>query len=182
MKIWSLCIAVLLAVSGAMAQTNMGLSKHDANAPIQVSADRFDADFNSKEGTYSGNVIVIQGDFKLRADKVRVNAPSGKPDKIFAYGNVVFVAPSGNAQGDNGVYDVAPRLITLTGKVILTKEKNVMRGSQLTVNLVTGMAQLGAKAMPGGRVQGIFTPPPQQQKPTPAPEQQPPTQVQKTYP
>lgn len=183
MRIWGLCIAALLFASGAVAQMNMGLSKHDANAPINVSADRFDADFNSKEGTYSGNVIVTQGDFKLRADKVRVNAPTGKPDKIFAYGNVVFVAPSGNAEGDNGVYDVVPRMITLTGKVILTKEKNVMRGSQLTVNLVTGMAQLGAKGTPGGRVVGSFTPPPQQQKPAQQPPQaQPPTQVQKTFP
>jgi len=160
--------AVALAASNANAATaGMGLSKHDANAPIQVSADRFDAEINQKEGTYSGNVLVTQGDFKLRADKVRVNAPSGKPDKIFAYGNVVFTAPSGNAQGDNGVYDVAPRLITLTGRVILTKEKNVMRGSTLTVNLITGMAQLGAKALPGGRVQGTFTPPPQSQTTNP---------------
>jgi lipopolysaccharide export system protein LptA len=160
-------LAVLSASSADAATTGMGLSKHDANAPIQVSADRFDAEINSKEGTYSGNVLVIQGDFKLRADKVRVNAPTGKPDKIFAYGNVVFTAPSGNAQGDNGVYDVAPRLITLTGRVILTKEKNVMRGSTLTVNLITGLAQLGAKAMPGGRVQGLFTPPPATQPTNP---------------
>ena len=112
-----------------------------------------------------------------------MNAPTGKPDKIYAYGNVVFAAPSGNAQGDNGVYDVVPRLITLTGKVILTKEKNVMRGSQLTVNLVTGMAQLGAKGTPGGRVVGSFTPPPQQQKPAqPTQPQQQPTQAQKTFP
>ncbi len=181
---WGWCIAAALVATGAVAATaDMGLSKHDANAPIQVSADRFDADLNSKEGVYSGNVLVIQGDFKLRADKVRVNAPTGKPDKIFAYGNVVFTAPSGNAQGDNGVYDVVPRLITLTGKVVLTKEKNVMRGSMLTVSLVTGLAQLGAKGMPGGRVQGLFTPPPQQQKPEQPPAQpQPPTQVQKTYP
>jgi lipopolysaccharide export system protein LptA len=181
---WCLCavLAAINAIGAATAATDMGLSKHDANAPIQVSADRFDADLNSKEGTYNGNVIVIQGDFHLRADKVRVNAPTGKPDKIYAYGNVVFTAPSGNAQGDNGVYDVVPRIITLTGKVILTKEKNVMRGSTLTVSLVTGLAQLGAKAMPGGRVQGLFTPPPQapqQQKPAPTPA---PTQVQKTYP
>ena len=50
---------------------------------------------------------------------------------------------SGTATGDTGVYDVAPRLVTLTGHVVLTKEKNVMRGAQLTVNLVTGIAQLG---------------------------------------
>src|ERR1700744_1243739 len=95
---WSLLAAIAIAGAARCATTDMGLSKHDANAPIQVSADRFDADFNSKEGVYSGNVLVIQGDFHLRADKVRVNAPTGKPDKIFAYGNVVFTAPSGNAQ------------------------------------------------------------------------------------
>jgi lipopolysaccharide export system protein LptA len=160
---------LLAAMTGARAEvtTGLGLSKHDADAPIQVSSDRFDADLNSKTGIYSGNVIVVQGDFKLRADKVRVNTTQGKTDRIFAYGNVVFTAPNGNAQGDNGVYDVAPRLITLTGKVLLTKEKNVMRGSTLTVNLVTGQAQLGASAMPGHRVQGLFTPPPKTPGPAP---------------
>jgi lipopolysaccharide export system protein LptA len=164
--------AFLAAMSVSVASadttaTGFGLSKKDANAPIEVSADRFDADFNSKQGTYSGNVLVKQGDMHLRADKVRVNVVAGKPDKIFANGNVVVTAPNGNAQGDNGVYDVGPRLITLTGHVLLTKEKNVMRGSTLTVNLITGQAQLGAKAMPGGRVQGLFTPPPQSQKSNP---------------
>jgi len=155
-----LALAAVLA-SPALAANDFGLSKRDANAPIQVSADRFDADFNAKSGVYSGNVIVVQGDFHLRSDKVRVNVINGKPDKIFAYGNVVFAAPNGNAQGDNGVYDVAPRLITLTGRVILNKERNVMRGTTLTVNLATGQAQLGAKGAPSGRVQGLFTPPPQ---------------------
>jgi lipopolysaccharide export system protein LptA len=161
-------LVAVLASSAALAANDFGLSKRDSNAPIQVSADRFDADFNAKTGVYSGNVVVIQGDFRLRSDKVRVNVIDGKPNKIFAYGNVVFTAPNGNATGDNGVYDVAPRLITLTGRVVLNKEKNVMRGTLLTVNLVTGQAQLGARGAPGGRVQGLFTPPPQsqsQQKP-----------------
>lgn len=166
--------AFLLVSSAASAQvtSGFGLSAKDASAPIEVTADRFDADLNSKTGTYSGNVLVKQGEMKLRADKVKVNVVSGKPDKIFANGNVVFAAPSGNAQGDNAVYDVAPRLITLTGRVILNKEKNVMRGSSLVVNLVTGQAQLDAKATVGHRVQGVFTPPPQSgaQSPPQAPK------------
>jgi lipopolysaccharide export system protein LptA len=158
--------AVLLANYG-QAQQSMGLSKHDTNAPIEVSANSFEADMNAKTGTYVGNVIVKQGNMKLRADRVRVNVVSGKPDQIVAIGNVVFDAPSGNAQGDTGVYDVRPRLITLTGKVILTKAKNVMRGSKLVVNLVTGVAQLGAGGgTTGGRVQGLFTPPPQSSQTT----------------
>lgn len=161
--------ALLLSACAASAQvtSGFGLSKKDIGAPIEVSADRFDADLSSKTGTYSGNVLVKQGQMHLRADKVRVNVVSGKPDKIFANGNVVFQAPSGNAQGDAGIYDVAPRLITLTGRVILNKDRNVMRGSSLTVNLATGQAQLGAKAAPGQRVQGLFTPPPQTTKSNP---------------
>jgi lipopolysaccharide export system protein LptA len=153
-------LAAALLASPALAQQAMGIGRHDANAPIQVSAENFLADINAKTGTYVGNVLVTQGDFHLRADKVRVNVVEGKPDQIFAMGNVIFDAPSGAARGDNGVYNVGPRLITLTGHVVLTKEKNVMRGSTLTVNLVTGTAQLGNS---GGRVQGLFQPPPQQQ-------------------
>jgi lipopolysaccharide export system protein LptA len=149
------------AVSAHAAGLNMG--HHNTDAPIQVSADQFSADMNSKSGTYTGNVIVTQGDFKLRANTVRVNIVGSKPDKIIANGNVVFSSSSGIATGDTGVYDVAPRLITFTGRVVLTKDKNVMRGTNLRINLVTGQATLNAanSTLGGGRVQGIFTPPPQ---------------------
>ena len=162
-----LVLCLMTAASAQQVTSGFGLTSKDTSAPIEVSADRFDADLASKTGTYSGNVLVKQGEMRLRADKVKVNVVSGKPDKIFANGNVLFTAPSGNAQGDACVYDVAPRLITLTGRVILTKDKNVMRGSSLTVNLATGQAQLGAKQVPGQRVQGLFTPPPQTQKNNP---------------
>ena len=160
-------IVVFGAATGsafAVAPTGLGLSARDANAAIEVFADSFLADIDAKSGTYTGNVIVKQGDFRLRANTVRVNVTSGKPDKIVASGNVVFDAPSGNAQGDNGVYDVGPHTITLSGHVILAKDSNVMRGTSLTVNLQTGTAQLFAKDAPGGRVQGLFTPPAQPQK------------------
>ena len=157
-------LATSMALTGAAwAQLSMGLGKHDTNAPIEVSANSFEADMNAKTGTYVGNVIVKQGDMKLRSDRVRVNVVNGKPEQIVATGNVVFEAPSGNAQGDAGVYDVRPRLITLNGHVVLTKAKNVMRGNKLTVNLITGQAQLGAGGTTGGRVQGLFTPPPSSQ-------------------
>ena len=170
-----LVLAFLMASGSAFADTPP--IKHDANQPIAISADRFVAEKNPTSGnggqitgTYSGNVIITQGEIKMRANSVRINVIGGKPDKIYANGNVVVQSPSGNAQGDNGVYDVAPRLITLTGHVVLTKGANVMRGPQLTVNLVTGVAQLGGggrvnstitPGSSGGRVQGLFTPPPQ---------------------
>jgi lipopolysaccharide export system protein LptA len=153
----------VVATSALAQESALDFGKQNTNVPIQVSADTFLADVNAKTGTYVGNVIVTQGDFKLRADKVKVIVVASKPQKIQATGNVVLATNSGNAQGDNGVYDVPPRTVTLTGHVVLTKDKNVMRGTTLTVNLVTGAAKLGAEgAGPGhGRVQGLFTPPPQ---------------------
>jgi lipopolysaccharide export system protein LptA len=147
------------------AQPNNGatdlLGSHNSNAPINVSSDNFVGDLASKVGTYIGNVIVIQGDMRLRADRVKVNVAQGKPTRIEATGKVVVNSQSGTATGDNGVYELGPRTITMTGHVVLTKEKDVMRGTKLVMDLNTNLAHLYAQGMPGGRVQGLFIPPPQ---------------------
>ncbi|HEY8253993.1 MAG TPA: lipopolysaccharide transport periplasmic protein LptA [Rhizomicrobium sp.] len=141
--------------------------QHNNNAPIDISSDSFQADLNAKSGTYSGNVVVVQGPTKLRANQVRVLTVEGKADKITASGNVVVDDPtSGMATGDNGVYSVGSRNVVMTGNVVLKKGKDVMRGCQLTVNLNTGQAVLGScgqakgqtPGKTGGRVQGVFTP------------------------
>jgi lipopolysaccharide export system protein LptA len=141
------------------------LGQHNPNAPINVSSDNFVGDFQTKVGTYVGNVIVTQADYKLHADKVRVNVAQGKPSRFEATGNVVFVSSSGTATGDNGIYDLGPRTVTLTGHVVLTKDKDVMHGTVLIVNMVTGEAHMTAHGAPGNRVQGLFIPPPQSPAP-----------------
>ena len=136
--------------------------QHDNNAPITINSDSFQADLNAKSLTYSGNVVVVQGDTKLRANQVHVDTVSGKADKITATGNVVVDSPTnGTATGDKGIYSVPQRTVLLTGKVVLKKGKNVMEGTQATVNMATGqMAMTGTKSPqnPSGRVQGVFTP------------------------
>ena len=141
------------------------VGQHDNNAPISISSDSFQADLNAKSGTYSGNVVIIQGDMKLRANTVKLTTVNGKADKVMASGNVVVDSPkSGTATGDNGVYSIVPRTVVMTGKVVLKKGKDVMRGVQLTVNLATGQAVLGGGvkgqtgAQNNSRVQAIFTP------------------------
>jgi lipopolysaccharide export system protein LptA len=106
---------------------------------------------------------VVQGDTKMRSNSVRMSTVNGKADKVLASGNVVVDSPkSGIVTGDNGVYSVGPRTVLMTGNVVLKKGKDVMRGAQLTVNLVTGQAVLGGGArtpgVSGGRVQGVFIP------------------------
>ena len=168
---YALCALALIISSGMAFAADEGgginMGKHDTTAPINVSADAFTGDLNTKIGTYTGNVIVVQGDFKLRADKVSVHEVNGKPSFIDGAGNVLFTSTSGNASGDTGVYDLNTKNITLDGKVVLTKEKNVMLGTHLVMNIETGKAQLTAKGAPGGRVQGVFTPPAKGKSPPP---------------
>ena len=156
-------VAVLAACLSATAAFAAGPVKHDNNAPISIASDSFQADLNAKTGTYSGNVMLVQGDMKLRANQVRVSTVAGKADKVTASGNVVVDSPaSGTATGDAGIYSVGPRTVVMTGNVVLKKGKDVMRGGQLTVNLNTGQAVLGggvrASGSDKGRVQGVFIP------------------------
>lgn len=166
-RIRSVMLATIGAIAigaGAQAQ-GLNLGSHASNAPIAVSADRFSGDLNTKAGAYQGNVIVSQGNFKLHADRVDVRTQKGAINDIIASGHVLFDAPDGQAQGQKGIYQVNQRTITLSGDVVLTRNKNVMRGTQLVIDLETGKAQLTARGMPGGRVQGLFVPPPKKGPP-----------------
>ena len=164
MKTALLLAAMTVAAAAATAPQGNGLmTKSDSNARITINSDAFQADLNGKTGTWTGNVIVIQGDMKLRANTVHMSTVNGKADKVLADGNVVVDSPkSGTVTGEKGVYSVVPRIVVMTGNVVMKKNKDVMRGAQLTVNLNTGLANLGGGAktgLPGQtRVQSVFTP------------------------
>jgi lipopolysaccharide export system protein LptA len=140
------------------------LGKHDNSAPIHIAADNFGSDVKAENGDYIGNVIITQGNMKMHADRVHFDTASGNLSIITAFGNVVVVAPNGTGTGDHGVYDLTSHLVTLTGKVVLTKEKNVMRGTKLVMDLNTNLAHLTADGSQGGRVQAVLMPRQQPQK------------------
>ena len=122
---------------------------------------------------FSGNVQATQGRIKLRADQIKVwyradgkesaNAgTTGSITRIDAIGQVFVSSPEETAQGDKGVYDVPAKVITLTGKVVLTRGDNVIRGQRLVLNMATGRSQIEGG---GGRVRGLFVPSKSGEKP-----------------
>jgi lipopolysaccharide export system protein LptA len=167
-----LSAAALAAAAAPAPDASLGL---DSSQPIAVNADTFLADLKNETGTYTGNVIVTQGQVRLHADEVTVHAPGGRASRMEANGNVIVDSPSGQAVGDAGTYDVPQQTIRLTGNVVLTKDANVMRGSALEVSMATGLARLtagtanAAPGQPKGRVQGLFVPAPGAGKAAPQP-------------
>lgn len=96
--------------------------------------------------------------------------PSGVPDEMGAIthieveGHVYVATPEESAQGDKGDYDVATKLLHLTGdNVVLTRAKNILRGTEVVYDLDTGHSVLTHAKTPGSpkgdtRVRGVFVP------------------------
>jgi lipopolysaccharide export system protein LptA len=55
---------------------------------------------------------------------------------------VTVVSKDQNASGDLGVYDMKTKTVTLTGNVVVSQGKNVVRGERVVVNTETGDARM----------------------------------------
>ena len=55
--------------------------------------------------------------------------------------------------GETAIFDTKANLITMTGGVVLTQCKNVLRGDRLLVDMTTGVSRVESDS---GKVQGLF--------------------------
>jgi lipopolysaccharide export system protein LptA len=116
-----------------------------------------------QRAVFRGNVEAVQGRIRLKADELEVHYRNkgeasrvgGAISRIDARGKVFVSSPSETAAGDAGVYDIAAKEITLTGKVVLTRGDNVIRGQRLVLDLATGESRIEGGT---GRVRGYFVP------------------------
>jgi lipopolysaccharide export system protein LptA len=176
MRHGTLVLAFFAMASAALApawSAGLPLANRDSDKPVTITADSQDFDIKAKTVIYKGDVKAVQGEIRLRADMMKADQVA---NKIYVSGKVVVDSPtSGTATGDNAIYDLTSKLVTLSGHVVLNKTgQATMRGSLLSVNMLTGKAQLTAQpvvgggdqaaapGLPGGRVQGVFTPKPAQ--------------------
>jgi lipopolysaccharide export system protein LptA len=149
--------------------------------PIQIEAASLEMRDKKKEATFSGNVKVVQGDTTMTSKILVVyyeggnsaNAkgkgkapaktamtsatpgPSGTSSikRLEAKGNVVVTQNDQVVTGETAVFDTRTNLVTMLGRVVLTKGKNVLRGDKLMVDMTTGVSRVESK---NGRVQGLF--------------------------
>lgn len=162
-------IAATLAGAAALAQAQEPISAlkgHDANAPVDVSAQRIEVHDRADRALFAGDVRVTQGSLTLDTERLTVAYESAggiQIERLDASGGVVVTSPSETARGDFGVYDLERKLITLVGNVILSRGGSRIAGSRLVIDLNSGRAVIdGGPAginQSGGRVTGRFTVP-----------------------
>jgi lipopolysaccharide export system protein LptA len=162
--------AALLGSGIALAQDGVSALKgHDSKAPIDLAADRAEAQDRADRAIFAGNVVVKQGELTLRTARLTVayaNQNGLDINRIDASGGVTVVSPSETAKGDFAVYDLNEGLITMVGNVRLERGGSFLNGGRLTIDLDTGRAVMdgGLRGVnqSGGRVTGRFTVPKRQ--------------------
>ncbi len=161
--------ALALATAGAaVAQQGISALKgHNSRAPVDISADRGEAQDRADRVVFAGNVVVKQEELTLRTERLTVAYTDSNGidiNRIDASGAVVVTSPSETARGDFAVYDLDQGMITMVGNVRLERNGSFLNGGRLTIDLDTGRAVMdggmrGVSQGGGGRVTGRFTVP-----------------------
>jgi lipopolysaccharide export system protein LptA len=160
-------VSAMFGAGPAYAQDQISALKgHDSKAPIDISADRAEAQDRADRAIFAGNVVVKQGELTLKTARLTLAYATQNGldiNRIDASGGVTVISPSETARGDFAVYDPQDALITMVGNVRLEREGSFLTGSRLTIDLDTGRAVMdgGLRGLNqgGGRVSGRFTVP-----------------------
>lgn len=169
----AMAAALALAAAPASAQgvsdAFSGLSV-ESDKPVKIEADQLEVIDADKMAVFSGNVVVRQGTTTMQTSELKVHytgegaavegATGQRVSRLEATGKVVVKAEGQTATGDWAVFEMSTQEVTLGGDVVLSQGKNVLRGTELVVNLETGKSRLVSQqpAGGGGRVQGLFIP------------------------
>lgn len=166
---------------------NMMSGSQNQDLPIQIDASTLDVHDKEHMATFSGDVQVVQGDTTLKCQKLVVfyggdkhgqaskdtaatagpqaqAAPGGLPQgsqnitRIEARGGVTIATKDQNASGDLGVYDLKAKTITLTGNVVVSQGKNVVRGDRVVVDTATGYSRVESGTATPSRVRALIQP------------------------
>lgn len=142
-------VGAFVAFSAIAQGTSVGFGaiQQDTDAPVEVTADNLSVDQNTGTATFTGNVVIGQGEMRLSAPKVRVkyNETQSGIERLVASGGVTLVSGPDAAESQDADYDVAAGVIVMTGDVLLTQGLSALTSERMTVNLDDGTARMTGK-------------------------------------
>lgn len=151
-------------IAAAQATSTSGFAL-SGDQPIDIDADTFEVDDTTKLITFTGNVVAVQGENRLKAGRMTVRYAGGSTglasgqgdiERIDLYDSVQLDTATQKATGETGYFDMTQQNFVLEGKqVVLSEGGNVFVGCKLTVDMATSRANLDAC---GGRVQVKLNP------------------------
>ena len=144
--------------SGAAGEPKTVPREELGRGPIEITADRLNADSATDSVTFEGNVVAVQADVTLHADRLRAeySRETRNIEKITAEGNVRVVQAGKEARAARGVFFNLEQRIVLTGGAELRQGENTLKGETVTIYLRENRSVVtGGK---DGRVRAILNP------------------------
>ena len=137
----SIRASLMVLVTAAIPVTGLALSE-DRDQPISVESDHAELDRNTNVGTYTGTVVVIQGTFRLNADRMVITAPDGRLARIVASGEPAAFRqrPDGSDTDMIGEarqidYLADRSLVVLTGDAWVRQGEDIVRSERIEYDL-----------------------------------------------
>ena len=153
-----LFMAVLGSSAGLAAEKEAVRLGELGRQPIEITADRLDADSTSDSVTFEGNVQAKQADVTLFADRLvaSYSRTDRNIEKITAEGNIRVVQGDKVARSARAVFYNLEQRIVLTGDAVLAQGENSLEGDTVTIYLRENRSVVtGGK---GGRVRAVLHP------------------------
>ena len=139
------------APAAAQVAIGFGGVAYDDRQPVEITADSLTIDQATGEATFSGNVIVVQGDLRMAAGSVRVvyatsdAAGAGAVREVIAAGGVLVTRGADAAEGAQARFEVATALLTLSGDVLVTQGPTAIAGDRMVVDMRTGSGSVDGR-------------------------------------
>lgn len=152
--------------TGTMTVTGSAL-RAESEDYWMTATDSLQYDLRSRRAIAKGDALLVQGERRLRADRImamldqRTDKKGGNGlavSKVDAVGSVQILSDQGVIEAARGVYDLDKQVASFVGQVTIRQGKNRITGCGGEVNLETGVSRLSRCPGRNGRVQGVFFP------------------------
>lgn len=157
----ALLLSAFLCVAGpSAAQQAAGIpDREPGSQPIEIIADRVNADSVRNSVTFEGNVVAVQADVTLSANRVHAEYSRAAKaiERIEADGDVRVVQGDREARAPHAVFFNLEQRVVLTGGADLRQGENTLRGETITLYLRENRSVVtGGEG--GGRVRAVINP------------------------
>jgi lipopolysaccharide export system protein LptA len=149
-----LALAFLAASPAFAQQIAFGGLKQDTSLPVDIGADSLTVNNADGTATFSGNVLVGQGEMRLKAGEIKVvyGTDGRSIQRLLATGGVTLTTGGEAAEAQTAEYTIASGEVIMSGDVLLTQGQSALSGQRLIIDLTAGTGRME------GRVQTTFVP------------------------
>lgn len=138
----------------------------NSDAPISVKADNARLDDKAGKATYTGDVVIVQAETKLTADKVELYRDSQGLSRIQAFGDPAHYQqsetienPATDARANEIEFESAANLLTFRNNAVIRQSGDVFRGDLIRYNTEERVVTAGrGESEEGSRVEMVIQP------------------------